>query len=182
VQRVSHQYQCDVVVRGQFRQARQILANVGACKVSSPWALRNKSSLPVKRNLLKAKWKPVPTTAHFAEHDFLPFVRSTSAAKPRTVVFCENSVRNLKAYEKLARLKLDAITSDVIAGFVAKRREAGMQVSTINWDLATLRRMFHLAQEWERVTMILPKSANDAGRKPTRAGPSKSSTGARVMK
>jgi len=29
---------------------------------------------------------PVPTLAHFAEHDFLPFVRSTSAAKPRTVV------------------------------------------------------------------------------------------------
>jgi len=32
-----------------------------------------------------------------------------------------------------------------------------MQVSTINRDLATLRRMFHLAQEWERVTRILPK-------------------------
>jgi integrase len=101
--------------------------------------------------------KPVPTVKHFAEHDFLPFVRSTSAAKPRTVVFYENSVRNLVSYDKLAGLKLDAITSDVIAGFVAKRRNAGMQVSTINRDLATLRRMFHLAQEWEQVTTILPK-------------------------
>jgi hypothetical protein len=26
--------------------------------------------------------KPVPTVAHFAEHDFLPFVRSTLAEKP----------------------------------------------------------------------------------------------------
>jgi integrase len=101
--------------------------------------------------------KPVPTLAHFAEHDFLPFVRSTSAAKPRTVVFYENSVRNLRAHEKVAGLKMDAITSNVIADFVARRRDAGMQVSTINRDLATLRRMFHLAQEWERVTTILPK-------------------------
>src|ERR1035438_5551299 len=69
--------------------------------------------------------KPVPTVAHFAAHDFLPFVRSTSVAKPRTVVFYENSVKNLTAYEKLAGLKIDAITSDVIAGFVAKRQEAG---------------------------------------------------------
>ncbi len=30
VQRIAHQYQCDVVVGSQFRQARQILANVGA--------------------------------------------------------------------------------------------------------------------------------------------------------
>src|ERR1700722_11858751 len=78
-------------------------------------------------------------------------------AKPRTVVFYENSVRNLMGYDKLVGLKIDAITSEVIAGFVAKRRNAGMEVSTINRDLATLRRMFHLAQEWERVTTILPK-------------------------
>jgi len=38
-----------------------------------------------------------PTLAHFAEHHFLPFVRSTTAAKPRTVIFYEDSVRNLKA-------------------------------------------------------------------------------------
>ena len=73
------------------------------------------------------------------------------------MVFYENSVRSLRDYEKLAGLKVDAITSDIIAGFVAKRRDAGMQVSTINRDLATLRRMFHLAQEWEKVTTILPK-------------------------
>jgi integrase len=101
--------------------------------------------------------KPIPILAEFAERDFLPFVRSTSAAKPRTVVFYENSVRNLKGYDKLAGLPLNAITSDIIAGFAAKRRDAGMEVSTINRDLATLRRMFHLAQEWERVTTILPK-------------------------
>ena len=29
MQRVAHQYQCDVAVGSQFRQARQILANIG---------------------------------------------------------------------------------------------------------------------------------------------------------
>jgi integrase len=101
--------------------------------------------------------KPIPTLRDFAENDFLAYVRSTSAAKPRTVVFYENSVKNLKADNKLAGLALDSITSDFIAGFVAKRQEAGMQVSTINRELATLRRMFHLAQEWGRVTTVLPK-------------------------
>src|SRR5690242_14125169 len=45
--------------------------------------------------------KPVPTLEVFADRDFLPFVRATSAAKPRTIKFYENSVRNLKACTKL---------------------------------------------------------------------------------
>jgi len=100
---------------------------------------------------------PVPTVAEFAENTFLPFVRATSAEKPRTIFFYENSVRNLNAYAKLSRLKLDQITSEVIGEFVAKRRDSGRKVSTINRDLATLRRMFHLAQEWERVSKVLPR-------------------------
>jgi integrase len=101
--------------------------------------------------------KPIPTLKQFAEADFLPYVRSTSAAKPRTVSFYENSARNLEADDKLAGERLNAITSDTIAAYAAKRQHAGMAISTINRDLATLRRMFHLAEEWERVTTILPK-------------------------
>lgn len=100
--------------------------------------------------------KKVPTLKEFAESEFLPSVRIRSAAKPRTVVFYENSTKNLLAYEKLARLSMDAITADVINGFVEKRQKAGMQVSTINRDLAALRRMFHLAHEWKKVGTILP--------------------------
>ncbi len=109
--------------------------------------------------------KPVPTLAEFAERDFLPFVRATLKNKPNTVRFYENSVRNLKAYSKLASLPLDAINSDVVGWFVAHRREQRqesrggkpLEVSTINRDLAALRRMFHLAQEWGRVSTVLPK-------------------------
>jgi integrase len=101
--------------------------------------------------------KPVPKLKDFAEQDFLPFVRSTSAGKPRTVTFYETTVSNLMAFGKLANLRLDAITPQDLADFVAHRRGAEMQISTINRDLATVRRIFHLAQEWGRVTTILPR-------------------------
>jgi integrase len=101
--------------------------------------------------------KPAPTLRQFAEDDFLPFVRSTLADKPRTVTFYETTTNNLTEYRKLAQLKLDAITAEMLAEFVAARRAAGMQTSTINRDLATVRRMFHLAQEWGRVSTVLPR-------------------------
>lgn len=101
--------------------------------------------------------KPAPTLKDFAERDFLPFVRSTSAGKPRTVTFYETTVANLKAFGKLASMRLDAITAEILADFAAHRREDGMQISTINRDLATVRRIFHLAQEWGRVTTVLPR-------------------------
>src|SRR5581483_5337665 len=66
--------------------------------------------------------KPVPTLRDFAHNDFLPFVRSTSADRPNTVRFYTNSVRNLIAFKKWSAMPLDAITSDVIASYVAQRR------------------------------------------------------------
>jgi len=101
--------------------------------------------------------KPAPTLKEFAEQDFLPFVRSTSAGKPRTITFYETTVANLTGFGKLASLRLDAITPEILADFAAYRREDGMQISTINRDLATVRRIFHLAQEWGRVTAVLPR-------------------------
>jgi integrase len=101
--------------------------------------------------------KPSPTLKEFAERDFLPFVRSTSASKPRTVKFYESTTKNLATFAKLSNLRLNAITGEALAEFAAHRRAAGMEVSTINRDLATVRRMFHLAQEWGRVATVLPR-------------------------
>jgi integrase len=101
--------------------------------------------------------EPVPTLKDFAENDFLHFVRTTSAAKPRTVTFYETTVKNLAAYPVLAKLPIDEITTEVITDFIERRRAAGMRVSTINRDLATLRRLFHLAQEWGKVQIVLPR-------------------------
>lgn len=100
---------------------------------------------------------PVPTLAQFMDREFLPFVRTTKAPKPNTVRFYENSVANLKAYGKLANLAMDEIRAEHIAGFSAFRQLAKIQVSTLNRDLATLRRIFNLAQEWGKVTTILPR-------------------------
>jgi integrase len=101
--------------------------------------------------------KPVPTLSKFAEDKFLPFVRSTKSEKPRTITFYETTVSNLKSFAKLAGLPLDCINSEVLGEFVAFRQAAGMKVSTINRELATVRRIFHLAQEWGDVTAWLPR-------------------------
>ena len=101
--------------------------------------------------------KPVPVLGHFMEQDFLPFVRTTKASKPNTIRFYENSVANLKAYSKLAGLRLDEITAKHITGFVAHRQVSKVQISTLNADLVALRRIFHLAVEWGRVSTVLPR-------------------------
>ena len=56
----------------------------------------------------------------------------------------------------LADSLLDAVTADKIAGFVAKRREAGLQVSSINRQLEVVRRMLRLAVEWGQLEKQLP--------------------------
>jgi integrase len=101
--------------------------------------------------------KPAPTLQQFMEQDFLPFVRTTKASKPNTVRFYTNSVANLRAYSKLASLHMDEITTEQITGFIAHRQTKNVQVSTLNADLAALRRIFHLAVEWGKVSIALPR-------------------------
>ncbi len=101
--------------------------------------------------------KPTLTLKEFAEQDFLPYVRTTSASKPRTVTFYTTTVKNLLAFPKLASAPLNAITAELMASFVAKRQTEKMRTSTINRDLATLRRILHLAQEWNKVSTLLPR-------------------------
>jgi len=66
-------------------------------------------------------------------------------------------VKSLLAHDKLAEELLDAITSEKIAGFIAKRRVDGLQIASINWELQVLRRMFHLAQEWGKLEKVPPR-------------------------
>jgi integrase len=100
--------------------------------------------------------KPVPPLKDFAEQDFLPFVRSTFSAKEKTLKYYEYGVKSLLAFEKLAGARLDAITTEAIGAFIASRKEAGVQISSINRELQSLRRMFHLAEEWGKVERALP--------------------------
>jgi hypothetical protein len=101
----------------------------------------------------------MPTRREFAEHDFLPFVRSTFAAKVKTRLYYENGVKNLLAFERLASEQLDALTSDRVSEYITRRQAAegkrgfGLQVASLNRELQVLRRMFRLAEErgrWRR--------------------------------
>jgi integrase len=100
--------------------------------------------------------KPAPTLREFAEGDFLPFVRSTFAAKPKTRQYYESGIKSLLAFDKLSDARLDTITGEIIGGFVAKRRDVGLEISSVNRELQALRRAFHLAQEWGKVEKALP--------------------------
>ena len=101
--------------------------------------------------------EPVPTLADFAQTIFLPFTESTFAAKPKTQRYYEDGVKRLLEYDRIARERLDKITTDLISKYVSRRREKGLQISSINRELQVLRRMFKLAQEWGKVEKALPQ-------------------------
>ena len=99
--------------------------------------------------------KRTPTVSAFAESDFLPHVRSRFADKPSTLAYYEIQVRHLTGYSPLASAPVDAVTPEIISGFVAKCRAAEYQVSSINRALQVLRRMRRLAVEWGRVEKVM---------------------------
>ena len=100
---------------------------------------------------------PIPTLKEFVEKDFRPYIETRFLDKPKTLEYYQTGLKNLTGYAPLASCAIDAITVEKISGFIAKRREAGREVTTINRQLEVLRRMFKLAVEWGKVEKALPK-------------------------
>lgn len=100
---------------------------------------------------------PVPTLAAFADADFLPFVEARFQGKPNTLGYYRNGIQSLRNHAGLADCKLDTITADKIAGFVATLRERELTVASINRQLEVLRRMLKLALEWGKIDRALPR-------------------------
>ena len=100
---------------------------------------------------------PAPKLEEFAANDFSPFLDGRFAGKPKTLEYYRNGMNNLIAFGPLAQTRLDAITSDKIASFIAKRRARGLKVSSINRELEVLRRMLRLALEWGKLDKAPPK-------------------------
>jgi integrase len=94
---------------------------------------------------------PVPTFGAFAKNDFLPYVESHFAEKRSTLAYYRIQVKHLTEHGPLAACALDAITCEIITGFVEKQRQAEYEVSSINRALQVLRRMLHLAVEWGKI-------------------------------
>jgi integrase len=88
-----------------------------------------------------------PTLAEYATESFLPHVLARKGQKPNTLAFYQNSVTNLLKFEKLASARLDQIDVPLIDTYITRRRNMGKQVSTVNRELATLRRMLSLVSD-----------------------------------
>ncbi len=89
----------------------------------------------------------VPTLAEFIDERFMPFVRTNNAKKPNTVTSYRTQSEALKK-GKLGAIPLDQIDQRHIQEHVTKRRAEPCEISTVNRDLATLRRALKLAEEW----------------------------------
>ncbi len=101
---------------------------------------------------------PVPTLAEFARLSFLPHVVARKSKKPKTLAFYQNSVVNLLAFQRLGNARLDRIDIPLIDAYITYRQMMGRQISTINRELATLRRMFNLVPELRpSLSLALPK-------------------------
>ncbi len=92
--------------------------------------------------------KAIPKVADFASNDFLNFVDSRFLNKPKTLEYYRNGLKSLLSFGAIASAPLDSLTAAHVAGFIGKRRKAGLQVSSINRELEVLRRMLRLAFEW----------------------------------
>ena len=113
--------------------------------------------------------KPSSTLKAFLTNSFLPFFEATKREEPNTLMFYRSRVKKLLEDATLAGSSLDKITSEEIVSYISRRREREPNgaVATINRDLATLRRAFHLASEWNELTTKPPKISlldGEAGR------------------
>lgn len=103
--------------------------------------------------------QPAPTLADFAPR-FAREIETKCGDKPATVEFYAKEMRRLLADRELAAARLDAIDEALIDGYTERRtrqpsrRGRPLAVASINRELATLRRLLRLAEEWRLVDRI----------------------------
>ncbi|MGA2184762.1 MAG: site-specific integrase [Bryobacteraceae bacterium] len=97
---------------------------------------------------------PAPTLAEFGPR-FEAAIKTLCADKPATVTFYAEKLRRLLADSQLPDVRLDAIDEAVIDGYKQRRtRQASrygrpLSPASVNRELATLRRLLRMAQEWK---------------------------------
>jgi integrase len=95
-----------------------------------------------------------PTLADFAPK-FTAAIETLCAEKPATVSFYQEKVRRLLADRQLSGTRLDAIDEAVIDGYKQRRTKQlsrynrPLSPASVNRELATLRRLLRLAQDWK---------------------------------
>ncbi len=94
----------------------------------------------------------MPTLKEFAP-DFISGIEVRNADKPETIRFYKGKLSRLLAYEPLASARLDRIDEPEIEAYV-QYRFAQVSATTVNRELATLRRLLNLAKEWKRIQSV----------------------------
>jgi integrase len=96
--------------------------------------------------------KKAPTLAVFGEQ-FEGFINVRCESKPSTVTFYKGKLARLLDFDFLSNARLDHIDEALIERFVLERRKQ-VEPGTVNRELATLRRMLRLAQEWKLIDRV----------------------------
>jgi integrase len=98
--------------------------------------------------------KAVPELKAFATR-FAGFIEVNNGNKPETVRFYLGKLDRLLAFQPLASEGLDRIDAAAIDAYI-QHRIKHVSVVTVNRELATLRRLFHVAVEW-KIILAVPK-------------------------
>ncbi len=106
--------------------------------------------------------KPAPTLKEFCDRRVEPWAKATfEHTCVNNWLWFRSGLRRLRACESLAKLSLDEITNEKVAGFAAHEQtrsqnrgkndgeeKRGLAVSSINSSIRVLRRVLTLAVEW----------------------------------
>jgi site-specific recombinase XerD len=96
--------------------------------------------------------QPIPTLKEFAPR-FIEFVKTNNGNKPETVRFYLGKLDRLLIHEPLARLRLDKIDAAELDAYI-QHRSKQVSAVTVNRELATLRRLLHIAVEWKIIPAV----------------------------
>jgi integrase len=95
---------------------------------------------------------PAPTLREFAQQ-FIDFIETRHANKPETVKFYASRLKRLLEWEPLREASLDRIDESLIERYIGVRRKS-VGVVAVNRELATLRRILHIAHEWKAIKSV----------------------------
>jgi integrase len=95
--------------------------------------------------------KLVPSLRQFIAKEFLPWAEATFRAKHNTFVWYRGGARRLSEFEPIANARLDQITGEKVAAYIARRQAKGLNITAINRELQILRRILRLAVEWGHI-------------------------------
>jgi integrase len=141
-------YQFEFRYRGKYYRASTHLTNrEEADSVASAF----------RTNLVKSEVgieekQPSPTLKDFAQQ-FIDHIQVRHADKTETRDFYAKKLKQLLRCEKLREAKLDRIDEGMIERFVVWR-SGFVAPASVNRELATLRRMLHLAKEWKLLPAV----------------------------